>query len=73
MTLNTYNNDINYLTEFQKQILLELQHILKTCEQIQKNLEIAIQLTDETQGELHHKQTLAIQSMKKWENIGQNI
>ncbi|KAG5518927.1 hypothetical protein PMAC_002458 [Pneumocystis sp. 'macacae'] len=70
--LNTGNNKVDDLTESEKQILLELQYILKTCEQIQENLKKAIYLTDKTEGKLHHKQTLAIQSMKIWENIGKD-
>ncbi|KTW26894.1 uncharacterized protein T551_03356 [Pneumocystis jirovecii RU7] len=69
--LNARNDKFHDLTQSEKQILLELQYILKTCEQIQENLKKAIYLTDK-KGELYHKQALAIESMKMWEKIGKD-
>ncbi|KAG4306500.1 hypothetical protein PORY_000488 [Pneumocystis oryctolagi] len=67
------NDEVYNFTQSEKSILLELQYILKTCEQIQENLKKAIYLTDETKGEFHHKQALAIESMKIWEKIGKEV
>ncbi|QSL64152.1 hypothetical protein MERGE_000307 [Pneumocystis wakefieldiae] len=69
--LNISNKEFNNLTLYEKQILLELQYILKTCEQIKGNLKKAINITNK--GELYHKQMLAIESMKIWEKIKGNI
>lgn len=73
LPLNTENEEVDGLTQIQKQILLELQYILKTCQQIEENLKMAINMTDKEQGELHRSQALAIESMKIWEKISKGI
>ncbi|EMR11399.1 hypothetical protein PNEG_00422 [Pneumocystis murina B123] len=70
--LNISDKEFDSLTLYEKQILLELQYILKTCEQIKENLKKAISITNK-EGELHHKQILAIESMKVWEKIRGNV